>query len=270
MSTIELVQIVLSFFLGGLVISALTWLVPKLGSTVGGIVGSVPTTLVVALLFQGVIVSPDHAASAAIASLISLPLFGFFCLTFYFMSAFKFWPALLGACVVWLCAAAPIVFAEITSFPLAFGLFVVISLLCVFFFSRLPVRSALPRPIEGPPSWGYVLRFFLSGGIVAFAVFLSLVAGQVWGGVFAAFPAAAMSTMIVLHRSEGCSFVAEYVKSLFFGAVLNSGVYITAVHYLYPALGLFLGTVLAYMMSLLCAYALYRLHLLRSESLTVE
>lgn len=255
-----LLKVFLSFFVGGGVIILVTFLAEKLGSRVGGILSGFPTTILVSLLFIGVVLGPEAAQTASVSTLITLSIFGIFCSAYAYLYPKGIKMALPIAIAFWLVASLPFVQFKVQSLPLALSIFAGIAGISYFILSRKNVIAEEKMVFLKKPQWGYAVRFFLGGGVIGLASWLSLTMGEVVGGVMAGFPAAAVSSIIILNAVASNAFAANYIKNQFFGGVINCSLYILAVYFFYPLVGVWAGTLIALSVSMTSAYILYRIH----------
>jgi hypothetical protein len=79
----------------------------------------------------------------------------------------------------------------------------------------------------------------------------------VLGGIAAAFPAVFTSTLIILYRSKGTEFYRAMTKPLVFSGILTIIPFCVAVRYLYPVLGVWLGTLVSYVLVVPLAFVSY-------------
>jgi hypothetical protein len=84
----------LSFFVGSLWVTLTTMSAERFGNKVGGLIGSLPSTVVIALLFIGYTQSPQVAAQATTVMPLAQGLNGLFLLTFMILIRRGLWSAL--------------------------------------------------------------------------------------------------------------------------------------------------------------------------------
>ncbi|MEK7524503.1 MAG: hypothetical protein AAB588_05760, partial [Patescibacteria group bacterium] len=78
-------------------------------------------------------------------------------------------------------------------------------------------------------------------------IFLSKTLGTTWGGLFSAFPATFASTFIIYYQLQGKESIPAVARSVFFPGSLGFIVYALAVAMSFPAIGIWIGTLLAYL-----------------------
>jgi formate/nitrite transporter FocA (FNT family) len=100
-----------------------------------------------------------------------------------------------------------------------------------------------------------LFRGILAGIIIAIAVLLSNI-GSIISGIFSVFPAILTSTMLISIREHGPDFAAGMAKSMLLG--LSSVVtYATLIHFLYPLIGIIIGSIVAYFFSFIVTLSLF-------------
>jgi hypothetical protein len=90
-------------------------------------------------------------------------------------------------------------------------------------------------------------------------VLLSQIGGPILGGIAAAFPAVFTSTLIILNSSRGLEFSRAMTKPLAFSGILTIIPFCVAVRYLYPAIGIWFGTLFCYLLVVPLMVLSYRL-----------
>ncbi|MFC1455061.1 DUF3147 family protein, partial [Candidatus Undinarchaeota archaeon] len=92
---------------------------------------------------------------------------------------------------------------------------------------------------------------------VAFAVIVSEIGGPFWGGMFAVFPAVFTSTVVILSLRQGKEFTQSVGKTIILSTAVNVTLFILVCRYAYPVYGIFLGTALGYLLSLISGVGVY-------------
>jgi hypothetical protein len=101
-------------------------------------------------------------------------------------------------------------------------------------------------------------RGVLGGGIIALAVVIAKFMGPVLGGIFSVFPALFLSTMLIYTFEHGAEYAGAMAKTMSIGGT-SVVVYAFAGHFLFPVYGMALGSLIAFVESVLVAMALYPL-----------
>lgn len=240
----------ITFVVGGLWVSFTTLIANHFGSKTGGLVGGLPSTVLMTLLFVGVTQGPQTASKAT--TLIPL-IVGFNCVflvTYASLARKPLGIALGGGLVVWLALSSLALSTRNGSFGISLAIGLSISYMCYLVLEKvLKVRSLLGAGAQ-PTPLQLASRGALSGVIVGFATIMSRVGGPKVGGVFSVFPAVFLSTLISIRYSGGVEFSRAMTKPLLITASTNVTVYVIAVRLLYPLLGVAFGTAIAFLISL--------------------
>jgi len=118
---------------------------------------------------------------------------------------------------------------------------------------RMKISSHGRLTISYPPSQ-LVWRALFGGGIISLAVFMGKIGGPLLGGIFGSFPAMFLSTLVITYNSAGPGFSRSVGKSLLISGLINVPLYEIMVRFLYPTVGLGIGTALALLFSLCTGY----------------
>jgi len=253
-----LFKIVLSFLTAGIWITAMTILAERFGSKIGGIIGNMPSNILISLLFMGWTQSPEFAAEATTSVPLGMAFDAFF-LFAYIVSAKRLgtWAA-LPAFACWFILAflfSPYIGASMLISTLIFA---IITLVLFFILdSVMKIRSVQAKQMPKTLSQ-LAMRALFAGLVVASSVALAAFLGPFWGGILSVFPAVLFSTMHILTVSQGADFSRATGKVLLL-ASSNIIIYAFAVRITYPLLGLVLGTIVSYAVVLIAIAAAYPL-----------
>ncbi len=246
-------RVALSFIVAGVWITLVTVLSEKLGTKIGGLIGNMPSNILVSFLFIGWTQTPEFAANAARIVPLAMVIDSVFLFTFIICAKkyglFSFIPAFLA----WAILAYPI--GTIAYDNILFGTLIYL-LITIFLFYILEFKLQIPS-IERKEKKSYsikelLLRACLSGGVVSSAILIAAFLGPVWGGIFSIFPAVMFSTMYLLTKSKGVDFSRATGKVMLLAST-NILVFAIAIVYTYPKYGLIFGTILSYLASVLFA-----------------
>lgn len=260
-------KIGLSFFVGGGVVAFVTILSEKVSAQIGAIVSALPVPITIAIFFQGLLLGPDVVAYEALPkAIIMLALVGVFFIVFVLTVRYGLLISMLCASALWIICGLLLGGVAIQSWFIALIVFAVLSLVIFLLFQFIaiePLRSSYKKSIT---VLEIVLRFIFAGSVILASVLLSYIAGPVWGGIVSTFPSLAASTLIILYFSSGADFTKFFAKLVFVRAIVNCGAFIIAVYYVYPLLGVWLGTLVAYIAPVLTAILFYYFDKNRSQA----
>ncbi len=254
MDTLFWFKLLQSFLVGSIWITLSTLIAEKYGSKIGGFIGGLPSTIIIALLFIGINQSPEAAVTATTVVPLMMGINGIFTLVYLVSVKRGLVTALVRAFLVWLALAGPLALSGLDHFPLSvFGWLVLMA------FYYLAVEKFAHIPAHGKVVIHYttvqiISRGLFAGSLIAFAVFMSKLAGPILGGIFSVFPVIFTSTMVIAYHSGGYKFSRAVVKTLVMSAMINVSIYAIAVRYSYDLLGLAWGTLAAIAVSAITAW----------------
>jgi len=228
-------DILLAFLAGGGWIMLITVTADRFGTKIGGFIGGLPSTIVVSLLFIGVVQGPATASEVTTVIPLSMAFSGIFLAAYALLAKKGFFIGLILSLLLWFLLSSLIIVFRINNFIFATTGYLILFLLAWLVFTKyLDI-----------PSLGVVRPHFSAGYLILRGLF---------GGIFGAFPAVFMSTIIISYKSNGLEFSRSITKPLFFSGMINVIIYSTAVRYLYPGYGLVWGTMLSYLISMVSAF----------------
>lgn len=222
-----------------------TVLADRFGSKIGGVIGGLPSTVVVALLFIGWIRGPEEASAAATLVPLAIALTGPFLIVYALTAKFGLVLSLSLALGTWFALSAMIFLTGLDDFG-----FSLLGWILIFIASFLILDKGLKIRSKARSSAAFSLRVAIGRGlfggtIILAAVLLSDLGGPSLGGIFSCFPAVFISILVVVHRERGPVFSSAVAKSFMVSAMINVVLYGIAVHYLYPVVGIWGGTLIA-------------------------
>jgi uncharacterized membrane protein (GlpM family) len=239
----------LSFLVGGIWVTLSSVAAERFGSKVGGLIGGLPSTIVVTLLFIGLTQTPERAAESAVIVPLVMGVNGIFVTVFISISRRGLAPALGGALLTWFCLGCILMVLNIRALWISILGWLLLAMGCFLVIEKgMKIRSQ-GKKANHYTAGQIVGRATLSGTVVAFAVLMSKVAGPLAGGIFATFPAVFLSNLIISYRSGGVDFSSAVAKSLMVSGVITVPIYALLVWFFYPRVGLVTGTLFAFLLS---------------------
>lgn len=247
-------KILLSFIVGGIWVTLTTIIAEKFGSKTGGLMGGLPSTIVVALLFIGLTQSAEIAAQATTIVPLAHGFNTFFILTFIWAIPGGLKRAVPLSLLVWFLSAGLLVILNIERYWISLSGWLVFLITAYLLLEKiLRIHSYVNIPIRYSPEQ-LLLRAFFSGSVIAFAVIMGKLGGPLLGGIFATFPAMFLTTLIITCRSGGAGFARATAKALLISGLFNVIIYTIIVRYLFLSMGLFPGTAIALAISAATGY----------------
>ncbi len=257
MNSIFIIQLIVSFFVGGGFIALLTFLAERSSSRLSGIIISFPSTALLGFFFLAWTQSPEEVATLVPATLIPLGVSILFPV-FYVYSANlggrfiknRFWLILFSltlSVTFWLLLSLPRAFHKMSNLVYGICGYFVIATIGYLILNRSKVNNP---PSHSYSIWQIVGRAAFVGFLVTMVVFLGEVVNPFWGGVLAMFPAALSSTMIVIHWYYGSKPLFSMIRKIPLGS-LSIFVYAITVMLVFPHIGFIWGTLIALAASLI-------------------
>jgi hypothetical protein len=247
-------KLFLGFLVGSLWITITTISAERYGSKVGGLIGGLPSTVVIALLFIGLTQSPEIAAEATTVMPLAQGLNGLFVLSFMLLIPRGLWLSLVCSLLLWFLQSSLLYLLDIQRFWVSILGWLILLVFCYLASEKwMKVPSQAKYIISYPPTQ-LVWRALFGGGVIALAIFMGKLGGPLLGGIFGSFPAMFLSTLVITYLAAGPGFSRSVGKSLLISGLINVPLYEIMVRFLYPNVGLALGTTLALLFSLGTGY----------------
>ena len=239
------IQLLISFLVGGILISLQTLLAERVHGYMRGVILTVPTTLALGLLFIGILKSSADAVEAAIIVPAGLGLNYLFIAIFASLIRFGLFAALTGSILTFSAGA----YALINFPPAGFlsSTFLYGAPLTLAGYLIVRARSKEQKLKQYPMNARHIIgRSLIGGAVIALIVFFSKTLGNTWGGMFSVFPAAFTSTLIIYYILQGAGAIPAVARSLFFPGYFGFVLYAAVSAATFPLLGAWLGTLAAY------------------------
>ena len=265
MNKLFFIQIATSFIVGGAGVAFLSFIAERASSRTAGIVLAFPSTGALGYFFLAWALSPEAVAAVIPATFIPLGLTAMFPV-FYTYSAKAVSPLLtkkgyqvlisfLLSTACWLALALPVALFKLSDF--AFGMigYALLVLIADFLLHR---RAHTRAPALSYTTGQKIGRAAFVGLIIVIVLVLGKTLDIVWGGIFAMFPAAFSSTLMLLHWYYDSNSVSAAAQNAPIGS-LSICVYSIAVMFVFPKFGFLMGTVLAYCASLITTLILLKI-----------
>ncbi len=252
-----LIQTVLPFILSAFIVILITIIAEKYGTKVGGILGTLPSTIIIAFIFisinRGVIFASKSAVVVPAEMAINL-LFLVLISTLVYRS---FVSALVISLAFWAGLSTLLYFAGIENILISIILYALSLVFSFIFLEKIKkIESHKKVKVHYTPK-KIVFRGVLAGTVIATAVFFSNI-DPTLSGIFSIFPAIFLSTMIITYLEHGPLFTSGFAKSMIFGSQTVMS-YVISLHFLYPKFGLILGTIFSFLIALVVALILLKL-----------
>ncbi|MCK5112089.1 MAG: hypothetical protein KAQ84_00975 [Thermoplasmatales archaeon] len=252
-----LFQAVIPFVLSAFIVILIMFIAERYGTKIGGIFGTLPSTIVIAFLFISLNKGIDFASQSVAVVPAELGINLIFLFLFSLLVHRSIYVAFAGSLTMWALLSSLLFFLNITNIFASLAIFIVSLGFTFTFLERFKKVPSIDRVVVHYTPMKIALRGLIAGTVIAIAVLLSNV-GAVLSGIFSVFPAILSSTMLISVKEHGPDFAVGLAKSMVFGipSVLS---YATAIHFLYPVYGIIWGSICAYGISLVVTLALFKL-----------
>lgn len=234
-------------------ISAATLLAERAGPRVGGLIGNLPSNILVAFVSVALGQGVAFAARATHAVPLGMAVDALFLVAFVLLLPRGLPLAVAGSLAVWLAGALA---ARAVAYEGLLGGVLIFLAVTALSFGILERRV---RSVEGTrrPYGPHeaAARALFAGAVVGGTVLASGYVGPYWTGLLGTFPAVLLSTMVILARKQGAAFARATGKVLVIGST-NIVVYALVVRWGYLTIGVWWGTALALAAAVLWVAAL--------------
>ena len=236
----------------------MTALADIFGEGPAGFLGGIPSAGPASLLFIGLTQSTSAAVQAV--SLFPIGFSSTFAFLLFYTVPRKMGPSgrMALALGLWLPISAAIAVWGPQDFEVTVPASVAIAL--VVLLLRRRIRTERSNHISARPSVRLaMLRGALGGSVVVTVVVLSIVSGPQVGGVFAAAPAIWSSSLYMTARAKGIEFSRSLTLPFMQTSIFTVIPYGFAAELLFPAYGIWLGTLLSFLAITPLAYVAWKL-----------
>jgi hypothetical protein len=247
-------KLALGFLVGCLWVTLTTLSAERFGSKVGGLIGGLPSTVVIALLFIGYTQSPLVAAQATTVMPLAQGMNGLFIIAFILLIPSGLKTALPISLLVWFSLATVLYLLNLQNFVTSVIGWLILLAFCYLMTEKwMEIPSRSKQGIAYPPTQ-LIWRALFGGAVISFPVMMGKLGGPLLGGIFGSFPAMFLSTLVITSHIGGAAYSKPVGKSLLVSGLINVPLYEIMVRFLYPMVGLALGTAIAVVLSIGTGY----------------
>jgi uncharacterized membrane protein (GlpM family) len=238
-------RVIISFVVGGVFISLQTLFAERVPLKWRGVVLTIPSTLAMSLFFVGITKGSSEVSYVAVLSIAASFICTYvFATTFAFFSRFNLYLATIMGFLFWGISALVLILFPPDSIGTAILVGIPVLLICYVVVSHLEQVHEI-SPVPFTPKH-IAIRSIFSGLVVVMAVVFAKTFGNVWGGVFSAFPAVFSTTLIIYYLAHGKEIIPAVTKSVFFPGSIGFALYSVVAGFTFPEFGIWIGTLLSY------------------------
>jgi uncharacterized membrane protein (GlpM family) len=250
-------QIATPFILSALIVIIITLIAEKYGTKVGGIIGTLPTTIIIAFIFIALNKGVNFASESVSIVPAEMGINLVFLFIFAFLAYKKFLAAIIGSFIFWAVFSTILFFSNLHNIYISFFLYIISMVTTFIILEKIKkINSIGKRKVHYTPKKIF-FRGVLTGTIIAISVFLSNINPQL-SGIFTVFPAILSSTMIISYREHGPDFSAGMAKSIIFGSPSVMS-YAVSIHFFYPSNGIIFGSIISFFISFIITLIILKL-----------
>jgi len=242
-----LFQVFIPFILSALVVIIVMYIAENYGSKAGGILGTIPSTIVVAFVFIAYSKGTYFASDAAAVVPAELSVNVIFLFVFSLLVHRSTILAFIVTFIVWATLSSLLVIFQMDNIVVSILLYLSSVLIVFLFLEKIVKIPSIGKVKIHYTAQKIIIRGFLAGIVIVIAVFLSNVSSII-SGIFSVFPAILSSTMIISVKEHGPDFAAGMAKSMVLG-LSSVATYATLIHLFYPIYGIIVGSIIAYVIS---------------------
>ena len=240
-----------------LVLSLLAeWVSPK----VSGIISGIPTGTAIILFFYGLEQGTEFASQSSLFNLVGMLSMQVF-IYVYFKASIKnskmniFFSSIIatGGYLITILLLKQFQFNLVTA--------LIIPLISIPLFTYLFKKvknSSIKNTVKLNPKVLFI-RAIVASVVILFVTSIAQLVGPKWAGLFSAFPTTLFPLILIIHNAYGKEHVHTIIKNVPQGQWAMV-MYIVSVFFLYPLLGVYLGTLISYSVVILYLVVLFRMH----------
>jgi len=248
---------IVPFVLSALVVVLVTIIAEKYGTKTGGVIGTLPSTIIIAFLFIAIDKGAPFASDSVAVVPAEMGINLIFLLLFALLSQRKITIALAGSLLGWTILTIVIYYTNLTSIVISTAVYLICFIITFLILDKKKkITSQTTIKVHYTPL-KLLARSLIAGIVIAIAVTFSNV-GVILSGIFSVFPAIFLSTMLISLREHGPHFTGAMAKGMIYGSPSVVS-YAVGIHYLYPLIGILLGTIGAFVIALLVTLVLFML-----------
>jgi hypothetical protein len=251
-----LFQAIIPFILSAIIVSLIMFIAEYYGTKIGGIFGTLPSTIVIAFVFIAFNKGVEFASHSAAVVPAELGVNLIFLFLFSLFAHRSIYEAFAISLTVWGFLSFLLFILNLTNIFVSLGIFIVSLTFTFTFLEKIKKIPSIRNVRVHYTITKIALRGILAGIVIAISVLLSNI-GAVLSGIFSVFPAILSSTMLISIREHGPEFTVGIAKSMILG-ISSVLIYATSIHFLYPLFGILWGSILAYAFSLTLTLILFR------------
>lgn len=248
---------IIPFILSALAVVLITIVAERYGTKTGGVIGTLPSTIVIAFLFIALDKGTEFASESVAVVPVEMGINLVFLLLFTLLASRKILVALAGSLLGWTALTIVIFYSNLTSIVVSLALFALCFVVTFILLDKgKKITSQTSTEVHYTPL-KLLSRSLIAGTVIAIAVSFSNV-GVILSGIFSVFPAIFLSTMLISMREHGPQFAGAMAKGMIYGSPSVVS-YAVAIYFLYPLAGILVGTIVSFLIGVVVTLVLFLL-----------
>jgi len=262
------IKIVISFIFGAIFLSLLLYFAEKSNKKISGIIITFPSTMVLSFFFIGWTISSKVVIKIVPLTIIILGLDVFFIIIYPFIASYvknKIKNKLLQILITLFLSLSVWFILSILFFQYKINNLFVSILIYLFFvvMSKIIISKKIRKIDKKTTKIKYsfsqiIFRALFMGFIITLSVFLSKVLDPFLGAIFAVFPAAFVSMIIIIHYNYDSNFLFYFLENVSIGS-LNLFLYAIMTIYTFKCFGFVFGTLTNIFLAIIVIYLLTKI-----------
>ena len=241
-------QIFFPFILSAIIVILIMYIAEKYGTKIGGILGTLPSTIVIALAFLALNHNLKFASESAAVIPAELGINILFLVIFAILIRKSFLIAFFYSMLVWIILTYLIILINLNNIFYSIIIYIISLIFALIIIEKIKKIKSIKNEDFHYDKKKIVFRGIIAGIVISIAILLSNI-GAIISGIFSVFPAIIISTMFISYREYGPNFTAGIAKSMIIG-ISSVSVYAIFVHFFYPIYNILLGSIISYSASI--------------------
>ena len=266
------IQLLVSFVVGGCFITLLSLIAERSSENIAGIIMMFPSTSVLGFLFLGLTTSAEKVAIIIPATLIPLGIVIFSSVVYIYCSIFlsiyfktkitQILTAFVASSLIWFILVSPFAIWKFTNLILGAIGFIILITIAHFILNKNKFQEEVSRPKYTKSQ--IAIRAVFTGGVITIVVLFGKVLNPFWGGIFTMYPAATFASLVIFHFYYEPRQLFHFMKKAPIGS-LSIFIYAIFIMILFPKFGVVFGTIISYSLSLTFSILLIKYRLRQNK-----
>ena len=252
---IFILQLITSFIVWWGFVALLSLLAERSSEKIAWIIISLPSTVVISFFFIWLVLWPNTIWEIAPILPITSWVIMLFTASYLYVSRIripKIYSIILSSIVslfVWLILAIPLAIYEFSSLSLSLIWYAFLTLVAYYLITIKPKVKSSHTPLVYTNKQK-IIRAIIAWFFIMISVLLSKVLWPFWWAIFSWFPAVFLASFTIIYWHYDSDFLFKVWKHSPLGSIVFVSYWLFAMH-TFPTFGIVLGTISAYLWSLL-------------------